>query len=215
MTDSEKKIQIFIVDDHQLIREGLKNLLNLESDIDIVGEAAEGRDAVEKIAEVKPDVVLMDINLKGEMNGFDVTKEILANAPEMSVIILTVYDADEYVIAAIKAGAAGFLQKEVDAEELVSSIRRAADGESLMDDEVRQRVMEDIVSAEERLSSLTKREREILGEIGKGLANKEIADKLFVSEGTVKNHITSLFRKLGVQGRTQAALMAWQDRSIK
>lgn len=207
-------IKVLIADDHEMVRKGVRKMIEREKDIVVVGEASSGDEAVRCALREFPDVVLMDIRMPG-MTGIEATKKILAERPQMSIIILTVYSEDEYVRQAIRAGAVGYLIKDIPGEELVAAIRRVASGESLIDPELASRLLSDILKGEEKgagkAARLTSREREILDAIASGLANKEIADKLAISERTVKNHITNIFKKIDVHDRTQAALFAVRE----
>lgn len=209
---ADEQIRLMIVDDHQLIRAGLRKLFEMEKDIAVVAEAESSAQALENLATSRPRIVLMDINIKGEENGLVATRKLLAADPALSVIILTVYDQHEYLVEAVKAGAVGYLLKEVDSRELITAVRRVAAGESLIDPDLGRRIMADLSQTRHRLDALSRREREILDQIAQGRANKEIADALHVSEGTIKNHLTSIFRKLGVADRTQAAILALREK---
>lgn len=211
MSSSLKSIRVQLVDDHELIRVGLRKLFEPESDIEVVAEAATGEAAIEAASRHRPDVILMDINLKKSTNGLEATRTILAHHPGIAIIMLTVYDENQYVIEAVKSGAVGYLQKEVDGEVILDAVRRAANGETLIDEKLSERVMDNLSETEKRLQSLTKRESEILAAIAKGRSNKEISADLSISEGTIKNHITAIFRKLEVADRTQAAILAIRD----
>lgn len=211
---SNNPISLLLVDDHDLIRSGLVKLFDIEDDIDVVGEANDSDSAISFIEEKRPDVVLMDINLGDGKNGLETTKEVIKKFPDTSVVILTVYGEHEYVVEAVKSGAVGYLQKEINGEDIISAVRAVAEGKSLIDPELSKRVFENLSSVNDKLESLTKRETEILDLIADGMSNKEIADKLFISEGTIKNHITSLFRKLDVHDRTQAAILALREKAL-
>lgn len=207
-------IKVLLADDHEMVRKGVRKMLEREKDIAVVGEAVDGADAVKKALSEFPDIILMDIRMP-EMTGIEATAKILAERPHIGIIMLTVYSEDEYVRQAIRAGAVGYLLKDVEASDLVSAIRRVAAGENLIDHGLASRLLSDLLKgvpdAAGKAEALTEREREILDGIASGLANKEIADKLNISERTVKNHITNLFKKINVHDRTQAALFAVRE----
>lgn len=203
-------IRVLIVDDHQLIREGLQKVLSLQEGIAVVGEAATGEEALRLARELRPDVVLLDINLPG-MDGVKVC-EALRDEGIAGVIALTVYD-DEHVFAAVKAGAAGYLLKDVNPDELARAIRAVAAGEAIMHPRVTRKVMREFNRLSREIEALTgvpltAREVEVLRLVAMGYSNKDIAAKLFISQKTVKNHITNILRKLEVEDRTQAAVWA-------
>lgn len=204
-------IRVLIVDDHQLIREGLQKVLSLQEGIAVVGEAATGEEALRLARELRPDVVLLDINLPG-MDGVKVC-EALRDEGIAGVIALTVYDDDEHVFAAVKAGAAGYLLKDVNPDELARAIRAVAAGEAIMHPRVTRKVMREFNRLSREIEALTgvpltAREVEVLRLVAMGYSNKDIAAKLFISQKTVKNHITNILRKLEVEDRTQAAVWA-------
>jgi len=207
-------IKVLLADDHEMVRRGVRKMLEREKDIVVVGEAVDGADAVAKALSEFPDIILMDIRMP-EMTGIEATKKILEVRPNIGIIILTVYSEDEYVRQAIRAGAVGYLLKDVEATDLVAAIRRVAAGENLIDAGLASRLLKDLLQGVPgvagKAETLTDREREILDGIASGLANKEIADKLSISERTVKNHITNLFKKIDVHDRTQAALFAVRE----
>jgi DNA-binding NarL/FixJ family response regulator len=205
------------VDDQSLFREGLRTLLNLQPDIQVVGEAGNGREAVEAVARLSPDVVLMDLKMP-VLDGAAATREIRAQHPAARVIVLTTFDDDDYVFEGLRAGALGYLLKDVASERLAEAIRAAARGESFLQPSVAARVVAEFARLSERPPGghqrpplpepLSERELEILRLVAGGASNKEIAARLFITEGTVKNHITNILGKLGVRDRTQAALKA-------
>lgn len=207
-------VKVLVVDDHEMVRRGIRKMIEIEKGITVVGEAANGDEAVAAALKAHPDVVLMDIQMPG-MNGLEATRRILQAKPQVAIIMLTVYDDDEYVLEAIKSGAMGYLLKDLDATALVAAIRKVATGESLIDQDVAARLLQDMVRktmpGASPASALTEREREILEAIAGGMANKEIADKLSISERTVKNHITNIFKKIDVHDRTQAAIFAIRE----
>ena len=211
-----KKIRVLIVDDQMLMRQGLQTLLDLENDIQVVGQASDGTDAVAVVAQTKPDVVLMDVRMP-RLNGVEATRQIRAQTPQTQVIILTTFDDDEYVFEGLRAGAMGYLLKDVSAEDLTDAIRRVARGEALIQPSIARKVVSEFArlgaetkkpDADELLDPLSERELEILKLIAQGMSNREIAATLFITEGTAKNHISNILSKLGVRDRTQAVLRA-------
>jgi DNA-binding NarL/FixJ family response regulator len=212
-------VRLVLADDEQLVRSGLRLILEAEDDIEVVGEAGDGAEAVTLTRRLDPDVVLMDVQMPG-MNGIEATREIVALGREDSsrVVILTTFDLDEYVYEALKAGASGFLLKRTPAEDLVSGIRVVAEGEALLAPSVTQRLIEtfrtrpDAAPARDvsELDDLTDREREVLVLVARGMTNGEIAAHLFLSEGTVKTHVKRIFAKLNLHDRTQAVILAYE-----
>ena len=211
-----KKIRVLIVDDQMLMRQGLQTLLDLENDIQVVGQASDGTEAVAIVAQTKPDVVLMDVRMP-RLNGVEATRQIRGQTPQTQVIILTTFDDDEYVFEGLRAGAMGYLLKDVSAEDLTDAIRRVARGEALIQPSIARKVVSEFarLGAETKkteanvlLDPLSERELEILKLIAQGMSNREIAATLFITEGTAKNHISNILSKLGVRDRTQAVLRA-------
>ena len=217
----QPKIRLMIVDDHPLFRGGLRRVLEMEDDLDIVAEAADGLLALEKAREIKPKVVLMDINLPG-MNGLQVTRELTAVRSEMAVIVLTAYHDDEQMLHALRAGASAYFPKDVDPQVLIRAVHEAAKSNYVVNDEIlakpqvatwllsqfEQMAVTGDESPEYTFQPLSTREMEILKCITRGQSNKEIAKLLGISRQTVKNHMTSILRKLAVNDRTQAAVYA-------
>lgn len=203
-------IRVLIADDHHVVRRGLLFFLKTQKDIDVVGEAKNGIEAVQLVKELKPDIVLMDLVMP-EMDGIEATRTIKAELPEVEVIILTSFSDKDHVLPAIEAGAAGYQLKDIEPDDLVSSIRQVMRGESIMHP-VATIQLEEQLREEENLphvkNPLTRREQDVLAELTKGKSNREIASSLFVTEKTVKTHISNIFAKLEVQDRTQAALYA-------
>ncbi len=199
-------IRILITDDHGVVRQGLRMFLSLDPDIEVLGEAENGREAVAMARELKPDVVLMDL-LMPVMDGIQATGAIRSEMPEVEVIALTSVLEDASVTGAVRAGAIGYLLKDTDAEELSRAIKAAAEGRVHLAPEAAARLMRE-VRAPENPEALTDRETEVLRLLARGKANKQIAGNLYVSEKTVKAHVSSILMKLGVQSRTQAALYA-------
>jgi NarL family two-component system response regulator LiaR len=202
-------IGVLLVDDHAVVREGLRTFLELQDGIEVVGEAADGDEGVREAERLRPDVILMDLVMP-KLDGVEAMRELRRELPETRVIVLTSFAEDDRLLPAIQAGAAGYLLKDVRPAELARAVRAAHAGEALLDPAVAARLVEAIAQApgEEPVERLTPREREVLEMIGRGLPNKLIARRLEVSEKTVKNHVTHLLAKLGVSDRTQAALYA-------
>ncbi len=204
-------IRILLVDNESLIRRGLKALLKLEANLEVVGEADNGEMAISQLEALPTDVVLMDVRMP-VMDGVAATKEIVARFPQTKVLILTTFDDDEYVAQALKYGAAGYLLKDTPSEELAQAIQAVHKGYIQLGPGIGQKVMTQIPAAAPKpspaLEQLTPREREILQAIAKGLSNKEIARNLYISEKTVKNHVTSILSQLNLRDRTKAAIFA-------
>ncbi len=209
-------IHVLIADDHPLIREGLSKILSLDEQIKVIGEAKDGREAVKMTMKNYPHVVLMDINMPN-MNGIEATRVIKNELPQTGVIALTIHDGQEYVQEMLESGASGFLLKDVEPEILVKSVKEVAAGKSLFDDhQLSQKSGSKIFyKKEDGLEQLTKRELDVLHLIAKGMNNKDIAEALFISEKTVKNHLTNIFKKINVDDRTQAALFALKKGLVK
>jgi two-component system, NarL family, response regulator LiaR len=202
-------IRVLVVDDHAVVREGLRTFLELQDGIEVVGEAADGRDAVRTAAELRPDVVLMDLVMP-RLDGVAAMRELRRRLPSSRVIVLTSFAEDDRLLPAIQAGAAGYLLKDVEPRELARAVRAAHAGEALLDPAVAARLVDAIAQppGEAPPDRLTARERQVLGLIGRGLSNKLIARELGISEKTVKTHVGHVLAKLGVTDRTQAALHA-------
>ena len=206
-------ITILIADDQALFREALSTLVALQPDFEVVGEAADGAEACRVAQSLHPAVVLMDLQMPG-VDGVTATRRLRAEQPDCRVIALTTFDDDEYVFECLRAGAVGYLLKDAPSENLFAAIRAAARGESFLQPSVTTRVLAEFTrlsgepKKESFLEPLSEREREILGLIGQGASNREIAEKLFITEGTVKNHVSNILSKLDVRDRTQAALKA-------
>ena len=210
MATAEGQIRVVIVDDHAVVREGLRTYLELEDHLMIVGEAANGREAVDKVRVLRPDVVLMDL-LMPQMDGIAATKAIKEVAPDVKVIVLTSFQDDEHIMPAIEAGATGYLLKDVSAPELVKAIEGAYQGQAQLHPEIARKLMEQVRQPRRRedpAAELTPRERDVLRLIASGMSNKEIARELVMTERTVKGHVSNILGKLGLQDRTQAALYA-------
>lgn len=211
-------IRVLLVDDQSLFREGLNTLLSLSEDIDVVGEANNGQEALAQTAALRPHVVLMDLRMP-VLDGAAATRQLREQFPAVRVIVLTTFDDDEHIFEGLRAGAAGYLLKDVSSEKLVEAIRITARGDSFLQPSVTAKVIAGLTrtgtpekaqtpNAQSLAEPLSEREREILAVLSEGASNKEIAAQLFITEGTVKNHITNILGKLGVRDRTQAALKA-------
>jgi DNA-binding NarL/FixJ family response regulator len=205
-------IRILLVDDQALFREGLRTLLSIQPELEIVGEAGNGEEAIRQAAALQPDVVLMDLQMP-VLDGPAATRQLKARQPGMKVIILTTFDDDESVFEGLRAGAVGYLLKDTPSAKLVEAIRMAARGESFLEPSVAAKVVAEFARlsprpAEEMADPLSEREIEVLRMIADGASNREIAAGLVIAEGTVKNHITSILAKLGVTDRTEAAMKA-------
>jgi DNA-binding NarL/FixJ family response regulator len=207
-------IKVLVVDDQELVRSGFRLILESNDDLEVVGEGANGREAVQLAATTSPDVVLMDIRMP-ELDGIEATRAILAEHPKIRVLVLTTFDLDEYVVRAIRAGASGFLLKDAPPSQLVEAIRVVAAGEALLAPTVTRRLLERFARGldDDRpppaLGGLTERELEILHLVAQGLSNAEIAERLVVSETTVKTHVSSVLRKLRLRDRVQAVIAAY------
>lgn len=208
-------IRVCLVDDQTLVRQGIRSLLELAEGIEVIAEAGDGRQALEMIPQVKPDVVLMDMRMPA-MSGLETLQALAAQGTLPPTIILTTFDDDQLVLAGIKAGARGYLLKDVSLDQLVSAIQAVANGGSLVQPAVTQRLLSgleglnNVFVSLEQPDSLTERETEILRLMAGGFSNKEIANSLHVAEGTVKNHVSNILSKLGVRDRTRAVLKAFE-----
>jgi two-component system response regulator DevR len=208
-------ISVFLVDDHELVRRGIAGLLEAEADITVVGEAATAAQARSRILATQPDVALLDVRLP-DGSGIDVCRDIRSTSPAIACLILTAYDDDEAIYAAVIAGAAGYVLKDIRGAGLIDSVRAVAQGKSLMDPGLTARVIERMrgsVRGDARLDSLSVREKQIMSLIADGLTNREIGLRLSLAEKTVKNYVSGLLSKLGLQRRTQAAVLHLETRA--
>ncbi|MEU9102353.1 response regulator transcription factor [Streptomyces sp. NPDC048361] len=214
-------IKVLIVDDQMMVREGFSVLLGAQPDIEVVGEAVDGREAVAQVQALRPDVVLMDIRMP-HMNGIEATREIVAADASSKVLVLTTFDLDEYVYQALRAGASGFLLKDASARQLADGVRVVASGEALLAPSVTRRLINEFArvlptraaSPTGEVEELTDRETEVLVLIAQGLSNQEIAGRLVVAESTIKTHVSRVLVKLGLRDRTQAAVYAYETRLV-
>jgi DNA-binding NarL/FixJ family response regulator len=209
-------IRVLIADDQALIRGGFRMILDAQDDIEVVGEAIDGRDAVELFRRLGPEVVVMDVRMPS-MDGIEATRRLTAADPPAHVLILTMFDLDEYVFEALRAGASGFLLKDRPPEELVDAVRVVASGDALLSPSVTRRLIEefakrgDVPRPPRELDDLTDREREVLVLMGQGLSNTEITERLFVAETTVKTHVGHVLQKLRLRDRVQAVVLAYES----
>jgi DNA-binding NarL/FixJ family response regulator len=207
-------IRVLLVDDERLVRAGFRMILKAEPGLEVIGEAADGLEAITAVAELRPDVVLMDIRMPN-LDGLEATRRILAGPePQPRVIVLTTFDLDEYVYEALRAGASGFLLKDAPENQFVAAIRIAADGGAMFSPSVTRRLIEEfsrrVAPRPPALTELTPREREVLGLLARGLSNHEIAAELVVSEHTAKTHVAHILSKLGLRDRIQAVVLAYE-----
>ena len=214
-------IRIVLVDDEAMVRDGLRMVLSGEPDLEVVGEASDGEAAVAVVQETRPDVVLMDIRMP-KVDGIEGSRRVLAAAPDVKVVVLTTFDEDDYVEAALRLGVSGFLLKVAPPERLIDGVRTVASGGGLLDPGVTVRVIEQFASGtpsrarrSEVLDKLTERERDVLALIGRGMSNAEIAAELYLGETTVKTHVSSLLGKLGVRDRVQAVVAAYETGHVR
>ncbi len=207
-------IKVIICDDQAIIRDGLEMLLKLEKDIEVAGQAQDGTEAVEIVQKTQPDLVLMDLKMPG-LNGIEATRQIRTRYPHVKVLVLTTYDDDEWVFDAIRAGASGYLLKDTPREEVIKAVKGTAAGKSFVDPAVAGKLLTQVAGRPAQPSTLltdklTEREVDVLRLVARGFTNTDIAERLHLSEGTVRNHVSAIFAKLEVADRTQAAVIAIQ-----
>ncbi|MBO0898967.1 response regulator transcription factor [Cellulomonas sp. zg-ZUI222] len=220
-------IRVLLVDDQALIRMGFRMLIDSSDDLEVVGEAQDGQSAIEQVTALRPDVVLMDVRMPG-VDGIAATERIVAAHPDTRVLVLTTFDLDEYAFAALRAGASGFLLKDAAPAELATAVRTVASGEAVVSARITRRMLElfaghlpagaaaaDPDAPHPRLADLTPREVEVLREVSDGLSNAEIAERLFLSEATVKTHVGRILAKLGVRDRVQAVVVAYETGLVR
>lgn len=208
-------IKLLLVDDHQMVRLGLSSYFSIQDDMEVIGEAEDGQEGVERALALRPDVILMDLVMDG-MDGIEATKEILAQWPEARIIIVTSFIDDEKVFPAMEAGASGYMLKTSSASEIADAIRSAYEGDTVFEEEVTQKIIERDHMPQEYLlhDDLTNRETEILQLIAQGLSNQEIADECFITLKTVKTHVSNILSKLNVSDRTQATIYAFKHNLV-
>jgi NarL family two-component system response regulator LiaR len=208
-------IQVLLVDDHKIVRQGVRAYLHTLKDIRVVGEADSGAAAVSAVEQQRPDVVLMDLEMPGDLDGIAATRQIRKAHPEIQVIVVTSHHQDEYIFPAVRAGAISYLLKDVEPDELADAIRKAAHGEAVLDSRVASRIIQELQGIRKDevnpFTELSDREFEVLRLIAAGKSNAEIAETLVIGESTVKTHIANLLRKLHLDDRTQAAVYAWRQ----
>jgi RNA polymerase sigma factor (sigma-70 family) len=214
---TERPVRVLLVDDDALMRAGLAAILSSDATIEVVGEATDGHEAIERVRQVRPDVALMDIRMPG-LDGIAATREAVAAAPETRVVILTTFEQDDYIFGALTAGASGFLLKRTSPEELIAAIHAVAAGDSLLSPSVTRRVIDRMArhpaaeaTFDARLDELTPREREVLEQLARGLSNAEIAQALVIEESTVKTHVKRILMKLRLRDRVQAVIFAYES----
>ncbi|MGW5325279.1 response regulator [Streptomyces sp. NPDC004014] len=222
MTSGACPIRVLVADDQQMVRQGFTVLLDTKPGIEVVGQAVHGLDAVAKVRELAPDVVLMDIRMP-ELGGIEATRRITADHPDVRVLVLTTFDLDEYVYEALRAGASGFLLKDASADQLAEAVRVVAAGDALLAPGITRRLIAEFTRLDgtprrplmRRVGALTERETEVLTLIAHGLSNAEIAGRLVVAEQTVKTHVGRILVKLGLRDRTQAAVFAYESGLVR
>jgi DNA-binding NarL/FixJ family response regulator len=210
------RVRVVLVDDDDLMRAGLRSVLSSDETIDVVGEAGDGREAVDRIRELRPDLVLMDIRMP-DLDGISATREVLATSADVKVVVLTTFEQDDYIFDALSAGASGFLLKRTQPEELIAAIHTVAEGDSLLSPSVTRRVVDRMaaqpspVRTSARVDELTPREREVLELVARGLSNREIAEQFVIEESTVKTHVKRILMKLRLRDRVQAVVFAYEN----
>lgn len=214
--EPKEKIRVMIADDHSMVREGLKQLLELEDDIVVVGQAGDGREVLEKYLEINPDILLLDINMP-YLNGLEVLEELNSLDVDANVLVLTIHNEIEYLYKAVEIGVGGYVLKDSEADVLIRAIRTLYKGETYIQPNMAALLFKKIngdMGRRNKKNSLSRREEEVLKLVTKGMLNKEVADALEISEKTVKNHVSSIFRKIGVSDRTQAAVYAIKNNIV-
>ena len=209
-------IKILVVDDHAFLRDAIRSILEVESDMKVIGEASSGDEVLGKVEECRPDCILMDINLPGK-NGIEATELVKKNYPNCRVLVFTMYEHDEYLMDALQAGADGYLLKDSSSEQVVAAIRMLYQGDSVIHPRMTKKLItyhQQKMKVESNENELTEREKEILFELVKGLSNKEIAEALYISDKTVKIHINKIFKKLNVKSRSQAVIYAVRNQLV-
>ena len=209
-----RKITILLVDDHEVVRQGLRAYLDAQPDFRVIGEASSGEEAVEAASEYLPDVMLMDLVMSG-IGGVEATRRVKDVTPRTQIVVLTSYHQDEFIFPALQAGAISYVLKDVDMDDLADAVRKASRGEAVLHPRVAERVIQEINGAKGGIfnpfTELTNREMEVLRLIARGMSNSNIAEELFISENTVKGHVSNILSKLQLADRTQAAVYAWEQ----
>ena len=212
-------ITIVLVDDHKVVRQGVRAFLSIQPDLDVIGEAESGVEAIKVVGELAPDVVLMDLIMPGGMDGVEATREVKRVSPRSQVIVLTSYHQDEHIFPAIRAGALSYLLKDIDPLELADAVRKAAAGEAVLHPRVAARVVKELHGSREEgmnpFTELSERELDVLRLIADGQSNAAIASSLFISPRTVKSHVSNILSKLHLADRTQAAVFAWREGIVR
>jgi DNA-binding NarL/FixJ family response regulator len=217
---NDDRVRVLLVDDDDLMRAGLRSVLSSDDTIEVAGEAGDGGEALDRVRETQPHVVLMDIRMPG-VDGISATREVLAGSVDVKVVVLTTFEDDDYIFDALSAGASGFLLKRTKPEELISAIHAVAEGDSLLSPSVTRRVIDRMATqpvaglSGARLEKLTPREHEVLELIGRGLSNREIAESFVIEESTVKTHVKRILMKLGLRDRVQAVILAYETGLIR
>ncbi|MGM0904515.1 MAG: response regulator [Bacillota bacterium] len=208
-------IKLMLVDDHAVLRDGLRNILEMEEDMQVAGEAESGEEALRKMPELKPDLIIMDINMPNG-NGVEVTGIIKTRYPNVKILMLTMYNHDEYFMSAIREGADGYILKDAPSEQVVEAVRTVAKGESVIHPSMTRKLLSfhQQKKTDQEEQSLTEREKEVLLCLVEGMSNKEIANKLYISDKTVKIHVSKIFRKLNVKSRSQVIIQAVQKQLV-
>lgn len=212
-------IKVLLVDDHKIVRQGVRAFLHTLTDIKVIGDVDSGMAAVAAVSELKPDVVLMDLEMPGDLDGIAATRQIRKLRPETQVIVVTSHHQDEYIFPAVRAGAISYLLKDIEPDELAAAIRKAAHGEAMLDSRVASRIVQELQGLRKDdinpFTELSEREFDVLRLIAAGKSNAEIAEALVIGESTVKTHIGNILKKLHLDDRTQAAVYAWQEGIVR
>jgi NarL family two-component system response regulator LiaR len=215
----ENKISVLLVDDHEVVRNGVRAYLDAQEDICVIGECGNGEDAVALAQQTHPDVVLMDLVMENGIDGVEATRQVKRSCPRTQIVVLTSYHEDEYIFPALKAGAISYIIKDVRMEDLADAVRKAVQNEPVLHSAVASRVIQELRGGNfdeiNPFSELTSREMDVLKLVAQGLTNHEIADQLVISENTVKGHVSNILSKLQLADRTQAAVFAWKKGIVK
>jgi NarL family two-component system response regulator LiaR len=215
----KEPITVLIVDDHQVVRQGVRAFLETQTDISVIGEASSGEEAVRLADQYVPDVILMDLIMPGGVDGVEATRRVKNTSPRTQVVVLTSYHEDEHIFPAIRAGALSYILKDIGSEELAGVIRRAAQGEAVLHPHVAARLIREVqgrtAARQNPFTELSEREMEVLRLIAAGMSNAKIAEHLVISEKTVKGHVSNILSKLHLSDRTQAAVFAWREGIVR